>query len=81
MKNNDLLKTHEVVHITPERHFQCLKKEHKYNRNDLCPCGSGRKIKHCCVNLLDTQYISTHPAPVMSEEERKCKVDGIHYKR
>lgn len=26
MKNNDLLKTHEVMHITPDRHFQCLKR-------------------------------------------------------
>ena len=22
----------------------------KIGRNDLCPCGSGRKYKHCCLN-------------------------------
>jgi len=21
----------------------------KYNRNDLCPCGSGQKFKRCCL--------------------------------
>ena len=23
-------------------------KEHKVGRNDLCPCGSGKKYKYCC---------------------------------
>ncbi|MEM6825795.1 MAG: SEC-C metal-binding domain-containing protein [Pseudomonadota bacterium] len=22
----------------------------KLGRNDLCPCGSGRKFKRCCLN-------------------------------
>ena len=25
----------------------------KIGRNDPCPCGSGRKYKKCCLNLLD----------------------------
>jgi hypothetical protein len=24
--------------------------KHKVGRNDPCPCGSGRKFKHCCLN-------------------------------
>jgi hypothetical protein len=24
-------------------------------RNDLCPCGSGRKFKHCCLRALDAE--------------------------
>jgi hypothetical protein len=24
-------------------------KETKYKRNDKCPCGSGKKLKHCCI--------------------------------
>ncbi len=24
-------------------------------RNDPCPCGSGRKFKHCCLRVLDTE--------------------------
>lgn len=26
-----------------------LPKKHKINRNDLCPCGSGKKYKKCCL--------------------------------
>ena len=26
-----------------------IKKEHKIGRNDPCPCGSGKKFKHCCI--------------------------------
>ncbi|MDE0961482.1 MAG: SEC-C metal-binding domain-containing protein [Planctomycetota bacterium] len=26
----------------------------KVGRNDPCPCGSGRKYKKCCLNLLDS---------------------------
>ena len=25
-----------------------VKTENKPGRNDLCPCGSGKKYKHCC---------------------------------
>lgn len=28
-----------------------LKEEHNIGRNDLCPCGSGKKFKKCCINL------------------------------
>jgi hypothetical protein len=24
-------------------------KQPKIGRNDLCPCGSGKKYKHCCL--------------------------------
>ena len=24
-------------------------------RNDPCPCGSGRKFKHCCLRALDAE--------------------------
>ena len=24
----------------------------KYRRNDPCPCGSGKKYKHCCLNKI-----------------------------
>ncbi len=26
-----------------------LVKEYKVGRNDKCPCGSGKKYKHCCL--------------------------------
>lgn len=32
----------EAIRQTPERH------DNKIGRNDPCPCGSGKKYKHCC---------------------------------
>ncbi|PTB17092.1 hypothetical protein C9I57_30045 [Trinickia symbiotica] len=26
---------------------------HRPGRNDPCPCGSGKKYKHCCLNAAD----------------------------
>lgn len=31
----------------------------KIGRNDPCPCGSGRKYKHCCLNRPDTASLRT----------------------
>jgi len=30
----------------------------KIGRNDPCPCGSGKKYKKCCINLLDSDLHS-----------------------
>jgi uncharacterized protein YecA (UPF0149 family) len=27
-------------------------KETKYKRNAKCPCGSGKKLKHCCIDKV-----------------------------
>ncbi|MGO2333303.1 MAG: SEC-C metal-binding domain-containing protein [Pseudoalteromonas nigrifaciens] len=27
----------------------------KLGRNDPCPCGSGKKHKHCCMNTVSTK--------------------------
>ena len=37
---------------TEPRTIQILKKGKKIGRNDPCPCGSGRKLKHCCIGFL-----------------------------
>jgi uncharacterized protein YecA (UPF0149 family) len=26
---------------------------HKIGRNDPCPCGSGKKYKHCCLKTAE----------------------------
>ena len=31
-------------------------------RNDPCPCGSGRKYKHCCMRKTAGRRIVQHPA-------------------
>jgi len=47
----------------------------KINRNELCPCKSGKKVKNCCK--LETRYFhSGTPAP-MTSVERKRKLDNI----
>jgi uncharacterized protein YecA (UPF0149 family) len=35
------------------------RKYEKIGRNDKCPCGSGKKFKHCCINTIGhDQYFS-----------------------
>ena len=37
-----------------------LVKEYKVGRNDSCPCGSGKKYKHCCLQSgIFENYITT----------------------
>ena len=37
-----------------------LVKEYKVGRNDSCPCGSGKKYKHCCLQSgIYENYITT----------------------
>ena len=40
-------------------------------RNDPCPCGSGKKFKHCCLGK-ENSMASCHGAGVMSELLRKA---------
>jgi len=40
-------------------------------RNDPCPCGSGKKFKHCCLGKED-DTASSHGAASMSEALRKA---------
>ena len=37
-------------------------------RNDPCPCGSGRKYKHCCLNKTDEAKPGAGPAESFSAE-------------
>lgn len=47
---------------------------HQYNkkigRNDLCPCGSGKKFKHCCMNN-DNNFNSCRE--ITAEESSKVR--------
>ncbi len=38
--------------------MRCLDSSEKVGRNDRCPCGSGKKYKHCCLRAA-----SASPAP------------------
>ena len=38
----------QIAEEAPEVHFTFHRETPKVGRNDLCPCGSGRKYKKCC---------------------------------
>lgn len=45
----------------------------KIGRNDLCPCGTGKKYKHCCVGKVDWNKIYNQeidPVPFFSTRGR-----------
>jgi hypothetical protein len=42
----------------------------KIGRNAPCPCGSGKKYKHCC---LDRQTVAGHAAPTGKAETRPAR--------
>jgi hypothetical protein len=46
-------------------------KTHGIGRNDLCPCGSGKKFKHCCLGK-ESSTASGHGAAGISETLRSA---------
>ncbi len=42
------------------------KRRRAYRRNDQCPCGSGKKVKHCCAS----------PRPRKGAMKKKVEVKG-----
>ena len=41
-------------------------------RNDLCPCGSGKKYKKCCMDLKTSSASIRHP-----EEKNQQKLNSL----
>jgi uncharacterized protein YecA (UPF0149 family) len=56
MMNDDIMRTCEDIkysHLSKkerEANIEPVRTEPKILRNDPCPCGSGLKYKHCCLN-------------------------------
>lgn len=38
-----------MLHYLRNQKTKTLVREYKINRNDKCPCGSGKKYKKCCL--------------------------------
>jgi hypothetical protein len=58
---------------------------HKVGRNDLCPCGSGKKYKKCCEmkqkhKKLTADVVSTS-APQSTATHETSKVSSLFFKR
>lgn len=49
----------------------------KVGRNDPCPCGSGKKFKHCCLNL-GRDFPSPEPMPGLPDDLRAL-MDGMQF--
>lgn len=49
----------------------------KITRNELCPCGSGRKYKHCCI-IREEITLSLEPPQLVLREQKK---EARHYKK
>lgn len=49
-----------------DRQYQKLPPKIKIGRNDPCPCGSGKKYKHCCMNKPQSPLDQ-----IESEQERR----------
>ena len=56
MKN---VQKHSATIIRPKAGYDLVVSK-KTGRNALCPCGSGRKAKHCCG--AETKYYSAKAA-------------------
>ena len=51
-----------------------VKSMKKIGRNDPCPCGSGKKYKHCCLDRAD-QHDEESPTRQVIEEIREVMDD------
>ena len=52
------------VHAGNDAASNTLRRSIKLRRNDPCPCGSGKKVKHCCGVHLEYNYDSFRPKVV-----------------
>lgn len=48
LKNLFHTPSQSINHTQEASHVPIVRNEPKYNRNELCPCGSGKKYKKCC---------------------------------
>jgi len=59
-----------VLEKQEARHQEAVQMAHKrasvrFRRNDRCLCGSGKKIKDCCVELLESKFGRSDSSPVV----------------
>ncbi len=46
----------------------------RFNRNDPCPCKSGKKLKKCCIDKLKEKlepYLNAKNSPKLKEEVKE----------
>ena len=50
ISNNQMKKFEAMAKAWKDAHTQKIREYKKIGRNDLCPCGSGKKYKNCCLD-------------------------------
>lgn len=43
----------------------------RVGRNDKCPCGSGKKFKHCCMNDEEKMYFDHYKIKLLNDPDEK----------
>lgn len=73
-----------------DREFSRTEPKRKIGRNDPCPCGSGKKYKHCCLNkpqspldLIETQqekakWLKDYPAAKQGGETGRIYLEDCY---
>ena len=60
----------EMMKIDREKEMLIAQKKNNPERNDPCPCGSGKKYKKCCIDKENTAVVSSAPPPVARIEDK-----------
>lgn len=54
INSNDVMQAADYIEYLRHKKTKTMYREHKkINRNDLCPCGSGKKYKKCCLESAE----------------------------
>src|SRR6266571_1107214 len=53
-----------------------MSRKQKLGRNSPCPCGSGRKFKHCCLSQLSASHGQKNPVLDGAIEEALLSIVG-----
>ncbi len=56
--SKELMEIWQKQNYTLEKSYKGVIMGSKIGRNQLCPCGSGKKYKHCCENKVDWSQIN-----------------------
>ena len=56
IKDGHIERTAKFQQIWHQSHTPWMRINQKINRNAPCPCGSGKKYKHCCIGKEEHIY-------------------------
>ncbi|MDD2469970.1 MAG: SEC-C metal-binding domain-containing protein [Bacilli bacterium] len=60
----------EIMLPEEKKNVPIISKQNKIGRNELCPCGSGKKYKKCCLNKVEIRKRIKQENAHLSEKDR-----------